>query len=1021
MKNLTFLLLCIPFMLFSQATVKEEIKTLKTYPFSSPNPIPVLSKNSKIYPYHTFDGYSKDAIQKEWKVVTLENEYIKVFVLPEIGGKVWGAIDKVNGEEFIYRNEVIKFRNISMRGPWTSGGIEFNFGIIGHHPSTATPVDYTMNTNDDGSVSCTVGNIDLPSHTQWRVTIRLPKDKSYFETNVNWYNPSPLHQSYYNWMTAAAFAQEDLVFHTPGDQYLEHSGEAKAWPIDNKNRDISAYSENNFAGSKSYHVVGEYNDFFGGYFENDNYGFGHWSEYEEIPGQKLWIWALSRSGGIWEDLLTDTDGQYIEFQAGREFLQYSPGEHNNPMTQAVFAPLSQDTWREIWFPVRDIDGLTDVSEKGVMHLSSTAGKLTLGLNVFEKSSGTLLIKSDGVIISEEKFSLDVPQTLVKEYSIGNNKNFEVEIKALDLSYNSGSNDNDIKRPFESNDLLDLETPEKNYYLGWEAYKFREYEKAQGLLEKCLSENPLHQEARSSLAEVHYRNHKIDKALTHIDTLLRINTRNGHANFIAGLCYRFMGDNVNAQESFGWAARSIEFRSAAYTQMAEIYLSQDNYSQAVKYADKALVFNKENISALQVRAIAHRSMGNDEIARDDLQAILRVDPINHFVRFETYLSHPTDSNIKAVIGSHRSELAYQTILELAIQYVNLGRSEDAMSLLNISKDQHPLILIWKAHLDKENAKTYMQQLAKRSPEFVFPYRVETMNILKELSNTYPNWKLQYYEALNHWALNQKEETRKIFSELGDTPDNAYFYSARKELMQEYDDYVAVGDLTKALELDKSALNYHNLSLYAYDDKNYQLAKTVAKEGMTKFPRDYMIAVDAAKAMLYTDDHNEALAILENVELLPFEGASEGKQIYELVNNALALQKIKDANYQGAIKDLHKAKEWPENLGVGKPFEPNEILQNYLLAKVFDKMGQDNQSQKHSKNVIDYFEANKNFDDPKVALVVDLLRSSSQQKKLHEEITNSIKNKNIQRLLESRPLDVDAKTILLSQIEKALNLN
>jgi len=197
--------------------------------------------------------------------------------------------------------------------------------------------------------------------------------------------------------------------------------------------------------------------------------------------------------------------------------------------------------------------------------------------------------------------------------------------------------------------------------------------------------------------------------------------------------------------------------------------------------------------------------------------------------------------------------------------------------------------------------------------------------------------------------------------------------------------------------------------------------LAKEGITRFPSDYMIAIDAAKAMLHTNDHNDALAILENVELLPFEGASEGKQIYELVNNALALQKIKHANYQGAIKDLHKAKEWPENLGVGKPFEPNEILQNYLLAKVFDKMGQDEQSKKHSKNVIDYFEANKNFDDPKVALVVDLLRSSSQHKKLHDEITNSVTNKNILRLLEYKPLDEDAKSILLLQIEKALSLN
>ena len=150
-------------------------------------------------------------------------------MLPEDGGKVWGAIDKSNGEEFIYRNEVMKFRNISLRGPWTSGGIEFNFGVIGHTPATATPVDYVTKRNNDGSVSTFVGGMDLPSRTQWRVEIKVEKGRSNFETKAMWYNPTPMVQPYYNWMTAAAFAQDDLELVFPGNKYLKHSGEVKAW------------------------------------------------------------------------------------------------------------------------------------------------------------------------------------------------------------------------------------------------------------------------------------------------------------------------------------------------------------------------------------------------------------------------------------------------------------------------------------------------------------------------------------------------------------------------------------------------------------------------------------------------------------------------------------------------------------------------------------------------------------------------------------------------------------------------
>ncbi len=158
------------------ARISEGVQTLKTYPFSEPNPVPILTKDTRLYPYHSFEGYAHEGVPRPWKVVTLQNDWIEVFVLPEVGGKIWGARVKKTGHEFIYRNEVMKFRNIALRGPWTSGGIEFNFGVIGHTPSTATPVDYALRKNADGSVSCIVGTMDLSSRTEWRVEIRLPAD-----------------------------------------------------------------------------------------------------------------------------------------------------------------------------------------------------------------------------------------------------------------------------------------------------------------------------------------------------------------------------------------------------------------------------------------------------------------------------------------------------------------------------------------------------------------------------------------------------------------------------------------------------------------------------------------------------------------------------------------------------------------------------------------------------------------------------------------------------------------------------
>jgi hypothetical protein len=340
--------------------IKESKETIVTYPFSDPDPVAILARsdawegNARLYPTHFFDGFSETSVKQDWTVVRMENSYIKLAVLPEVGGKIWGASEKSTGQEFIYMNDVLKFRQIALRGPWTSGGVEFNFGIVGHAPSCATPVDYLVRKNADGSVSCIVGTMDLPSRTRWAVTITLPKDKALVETNAFWYNPTPLNQSYYVWMNGAVHAADDLQSVLPGTSHIGHnfSVPQKTWPVNSQDRDLSWYRNNNFGSHKSYFTVGEYDHFYGGYWHNSGFGFGHWARYDDVPGQKLWLWSLSRQGGIWENLLTDDHGQYVEPQAGRYFNQ---NDH------AFFSPNTADRWQEIWFPYKQIGPVTKAS------------------------------------------------------------------------------------------------------------------------------------------------------------------------------------------------------------------------------------------------------------------------------------------------------------------------------------------------------------------------------------------------------------------------------------------------------------------------------------------------------------------------------------------------------------------------------------------------------------------------------------------------------------------------------------
>ena len=924
--------------LFSQSKIMEYDKSLLTYDFSDPNPIPILSKNPKIYPYFTFDGYDLNSEQKKFKIIELENDYVQVFVMPEVGGKVWGAIEKSTGNEFIYRNEVVKYRNISMRGPWTSGGIEFNFGLIGHHPSTATPVDYVIQENEDGSVSCIVGNIDLPSRTQWRVKINLPKDYAGFFTEAVWYNPTPLHQSYYNWMTAAAPAANDLEFFTPGNAYLEHSGKSNNWPINEGGKNLSKYNQNNFGPSKSYHVVGEFNDFFGGYYKNSGYGYGHWGNYEDIPGQKLWLWSQSRSGGIWEDLLTDTDGQYIEFQAGRLFVQYLPSGDVNPISNVSFEPNSIDIWQESWFPVKEIGGISDASQYGAIYIIRDEDSTTLNLNPFINFNGKIQILLDDKKYLEENVNLQPMDVYKMKFKINEGINFRVKINDLKIDYET-INKKLIKRSFNSHTLKIKETNQSLFNSAIQDISYRDFDKAKEKLKKIIEEDPYHTDAISYLGEIHYRNGEYKKAIDIIYSGLSIDTYNPSLNYIAGIIYKEIGDYINSKESLGWASRSIKYRSNALSKIAEISLIEKDYETAISYSNKSLQYNSNNISSLEVLAISNRLLSKKEDHKKILAKIESIDPIHHILSFEKFLIDPSEINKTKFINSHRSELRNETFLELSIRYFNLNQTKEAQMIL-MNGPRHLTNDLWISYIS--NNKDKLDNLVKsNSINFIFPFRRETIKVLEWAKNNISNWKVDYLLALNLWSKGRHDESRKLFKELSDIPNNENFYLSRASLMEGSNVASYNDDIKKAYIINKK--NWRAVLEYGRSLQNSNEFSEARKVLRTEFERNksnYMIGMEYIKVLLNVNQYEKAINVLENLKILPYEYAGEGRELYEKAYFNSAIKKIDDGKIDDAIKLIIKSKLWPEELGVGKPYKPDERIQNFLLYICYKKLGKPN---------------------------------------------------------------------------------
>jgi hypothetical protein len=320
---LLFLVFIIPHICLSQNVVIREVnRQMMTYPYSDPDPVP---KTGKVFPYFRYDGFTNKSAVQSWKMVELENDFIRLAVMPEMGGKVWEAYEKSENYPFVFTTKAVKFRDIALRGPWTTGGLEFNFGDIGHGTTVSTPVDYFTRTNSDGSVSCFIGATDWASRTTWRVEIKLEPDKAYFTTRSWWYNNTPVEQEFYHWINAGFKAEGDLEFIFPGTIHIGHDGRGDTWPVDSMERKISFYRHDDFGSYKSYHIIGRPSDFYGGFWHSDNMGFGRYSPYYEKLGKKVWILGLSQEAERWENLLGDNDGLNVELQSRRLFNQASRG------------------------------------------------------------------------------------------------------------------------------------------------------------------------------------------------------------------------------------------------------------------------------------------------------------------------------------------------------------------------------------------------------------------------------------------------------------------------------------------------------------------------------------------------------------------------------------------------------------------------------------------------------------------------------------------------------------------------
>jgi Tfp pilus assembly protein PilF len=922
-------------------SVKEYQKEFTTYPFSDPDPVPNFSA---IYPYFRFDGFTDQPIQKKWKVIEIENDYIQIMILPEIGGKIWAAIDKKTNKPFLYYNHAVKFRDVALRGPWTSGGLEANYGIIGHTPNCATPVDYTILKKADGSISCVIGGLDLLSSTNWRLDINLEKDKAYFTTSSFWYNTTPNQQPYYHWMNAGLKADGNLEFIYPGNKYLGHNGEYNDWPINKTNgKNLAFYNNNNFGGYKSYHVFGAYTNFFGAYYHDDDFGMVRYANHNDKAGKKIWIWGLSRQGMIWEKYLTDTDKQYVEVQSGRMFNQNAEQSTFSPFKHRSFEPYATDTWKEYWYGVKKTKGISAATDYGAVNLVDENGKLKIYLFPVKNCNDELLITQKGKIIYQKMLTLAPQQNFVD--SIVLNKaagNIEFSLGAHKINYNSDPSTAYLSRPVETLKNFNWNTAYGNYLQGKELMDQRQYPAAAIKLEASIKIDSNFLPSLVKYAELKWLNFQNPDALKLLQRALSIDAHDGAANYYYGLVQNAFYHTVDAMDGFDLASLSPEYRGAAYTELAKIYCNKKDYQKSISYCKEALVQNTHNIKALELQAINERLLKDSTAAKNTWNHILDLDPLNHTVDFENFLTNPSEASFQQFKNNLHNEMPAENYLELAASYRELNLLEDAELAVRYCEN-NTIAKYWNAYflmLQKKPYEKALEEANAASPDFVFPSRRLDLEVFMWAMIKGQHWKPLYYFALILKSKNTDEAgiiklfdafTGDIAKSRGEVINYAPFYATRSKIYASKFPEKAIADLQKAISIDKEGWRYYKSLTEIYNQqKQYKEALKTIEPFYLAHPQQYIIGMLYAKTLLFNHQYAASDKLLTGLQIIPFEGSTQGHELYRQSKLMQALEFIEKNEAEKAITLVNQAKEYPENLGAGKPYDAD------LDTKLEDKI-------------------------------------------------------------------------------------
>jgi tetratricopeptide (TPR) repeat protein len=962
------------------AAVWEEDVVIPTYQVGEPDPNPMFlekrvyqGSSGAVFPLPVIDRLSDEKTDRKYRAVFLENEYLKIMILPELGGRVQMAYAKTLDYHFVYYNRVIKPALVGLAGPWIAGGIELNWPQH-HRPSTFLPVDYVIEKADDGRATVCLGEIDRMHGTKSLARLSLYPGKAFLEISVRLWNPTLLPQTFLWWANPAVHANDQYQSVFPPDVHavFDHGKrEVSRFPVAtgtyyrvdySAGVDISWYR--NIPVPTSYMAYHSDYDFVGGYDHGRKAGILHVADHHVSPGKKLWTWGNGDFAKAWERNLTDNDGPYIELMTGvftdnqPDFSWLEPGE--------------EKSFTQSFLPYSGIGMVKNASRDASIALDRSGGAATVGVYSTSRRAWRVVLtampEAAGSEAAGSRAARPVTVCLDTVVEIKPESPFITSVpvppstpqSALSLSVRSVDGEvvlscspreetaGQIPEPARPAPLpSEVKTQEELSLIGLHLEQYRHATfRPDDYYAEALARDP--GDSRCNLAmgllflrrgdcagsEQYFR-----KSIERL-CMKNPNPQTGAPHLYLGCSLELQDRVAEAEEAYFKSTWSADCRAAAFAGLARCAMRRGDFPAALQRANASLAANPRNPGVRCIRSMALRKLGMSSEALEETEAVLEEDPLSFLARHEKELAIRNVRGASAAPGENISAApchmgdAVLTSIAIAGAYVACGLFEEAAAVLRAAVPEspdrrvNPHLLFWLGYChermgNREEAMHWIRRADSLPQGSWFAAAIEAIPVLETAAELFPAGARASYHLGNLFYASRRVEKAVAEWERAKAVDPS-FPTVRRNLAlaafnKQGDPERAQAELEQAFLLDPAdARLLMELDLLlkkrgmSPDQRHARLRR---HQDLVRQRDD--LAVEWVSLLNLRGDYRGALGFMEKRIFHPWEGG-EGKVTRQYTSALLGLSReaLGRGEATASVELARRALQYPVNLGEGR---------------------------------------------------------------------------------------------------------